>query len=42
MRRLADRRRLDARDLALASDAARELLRTWCEAGWVHANGGTT
>ena len=39
MRRLADRRRLDARELAGASEAARELLRSWCEAGWVHANG---
>ena len=40
MRRLADRRRLDASDLAQASDAARELLQSWCEAGWLHANGG--
>ncbi|MCC2635480.1 MAG: cupin [Ramlibacter sp.] len=39
MRRLADRRRLDARDLARASDAARELLLAWCEAGWAHADG---
>lgn len=39
MRRLADRRRLDATDLAGASEAARELLRAWCEAGWAHANG---
>lgn len=39
MRKLADRRRLDARDLAGASEAARELLLSWCEAGWVHANG---
>lgn len=38
MRRLADRRRLDAADLAKASDAARALLQSWCEAGWVHAN----
>jgi 50S ribosomal protein L16 3-hydroxylase len=42
MRRLADRRRLDARDLADASEAARELLQSWCEAGWAHANGGAT
>jgi 50S ribosomal protein L16 3-hydroxylase len=42
MRGLADRRRLDAGELALASDAARELLLSWCEAGWAHANGGTT
>ncbi|HET8745310.1 MAG TPA: cupin domain-containing protein [Ramlibacter sp.] len=39
MRRLADRRRLDATDLARASEAARELLASWCEAGWAHANG---
>jgi len=39
MRRLADRRRLDARDLAGASEAARELLQSWCEAGWAHAEG---
>ncbi|WP_332823778.1 JmjC domain-containing protein [Ramlibacter sp.] len=39
MRRLADRRRLDARDLGRASDAARELLLAWCEAGWAHADG---
>jgi 50S ribosomal protein L16 3-hydroxylase len=37
MRRLADRRRLGARELAAASDAARELLMSWCEAGWAHA-----
>jgi 50S ribosomal protein L16 3-hydroxylase len=42
MRRLADRRRLDARDLEGASDAARGLLQSWCEAGWLHANGGGT
>jgi 50S ribosomal protein L16 3-hydroxylase len=39
MRRLADGRRLDARDLAGASEAARELLRSWCEAGWAHPEG---
>jgi 50S ribosomal protein L16 3-hydroxylase len=37
MRRLADRRRLDARELAGASDDARALLMAWCEAGWAHA-----
>jgi 50S ribosomal protein L16 3-hydroxylase len=36
MRRLADRRRLGTRELAGASEAARELLLSWCEAGWVH------
>jgi 50S ribosomal protein L16 3-hydroxylase len=40
MRRLADRRRLDAGELEAASEAARELLQSWCEAGWLHANGG--
>jgi 50S ribosomal protein L16 3-hydroxylase len=40
MRRLADRRRLEARDLEGASEAARGLLQSWCEAGWLHANGG--
>ena len=40
MRRLADRRSLDAQELARASEAARELLLSWCEAGWAHANGG--
>lgn len=37
MRRLADERLLDSRDLARASDAALELLSAWCEAGWAHA-----
>jgi 50S ribosomal protein L16 3-hydroxylase len=41
MRRLADQRRLDERDVARASEAAQSLLRTWCEAGWVHAEGGS-
>jgi 50S ribosomal protein L16 3-hydroxylase len=36
MRRLADRRRLGAKDLAGASDDALALLRTWCAAGWLH------
>ena len=40
MRRLADRRRLDANELEGASEGARELLQSWCEAGWLHANGG--
>ena len=35
MRRLADRRALDARDLAGASEDARALLLDWCEAGWL-------
>jgi 50S ribosomal protein L16 3-hydroxylase len=40
MRRLADRRRLEPRELARASGAARELLQSWCEAGWARAEGG--
>ncbi|MDB5912688.1 MAG: hypothetical protein JWP22_1363 [Ramlibacter sp.] len=39
MRGLADRRRLEPRELARASDAARSLLQSWCEAGWAHAQG---
>lgn len=39
MRRLADRRRLEAREVEQASEAARALLRSWCEAGWAHAEG---
>ncbi len=37
MRRLADRRRLEAAELAGASADARGLLAGWCEAGWAHA-----
>jgi len=40
LRRLADCRRLEAGDLGSASEAARDLLQSWCEAGWAHANGG--
>lgn len=40
MRRLADRRRLEASELAGASEAARALLLAWCEAGWMHDAGG--
>jgi 50S ribosomal protein L16 3-hydroxylase len=40
MRRLADRRQLEAGELEGASAAALELLRSWCDAGWAHANGG--
>jgi 50S ribosomal protein L16 3-hydroxylase len=42
MRRLADRRQLEARELEGASAAALALLRSWCDAGWAHANGGVT
>ena len=42
MRRLADSRRLAASELEGASEAARALLQSWCEAGWLHANGGGT
>ncbi|MFL6693333.1 MAG: winged helix domain-containing protein, partial [Ramlibacter sp.] len=36
MRRLADERRLSATELARASQEARDLLASWCEAGWAH------
>ncbi len=36
MRRLADSRELNTRDIARASMQARAMLREWCEAGWVH------
>ncbi|MDB5941191.1 MAG: hypothetical protein JWQ13_757 [Ramlibacter sp.] len=36
MRRLADRRELAATEVARASQGALELLRDWCEAGWLH------
>ena len=39
MKRLADQRSLDARDLQGASAAALELLGAWCESGWAHAQG---
>jgi 50S ribosomal protein L16 3-hydroxylase len=42
MRELADRRSLDAKALQGASAGALDLLRSWCEAGWLHANGGAT
>jgi hypothetical protein len=35
MRRLADRRRLDARELAGLSAGARALLGEWLGAGWL-------
>jgi 50S ribosomal protein L16 3-hydroxylase len=41
LQRLADRRKLEAADLRGASVAVLELLGQWCEAGWVHAEGGT-
>ncbi|SFN45695.1 cupin domain-containing protein [Variovorax sp. OV329] len=37
MRRLADRRELQATDLRGASKDAIELMRDWCDAGWAHA-----
>jgi 50S ribosomal protein L16 3-hydroxylase len=39
MRRLADTRRLDARDCAALSEDARELLAEWGAAGWLHGGG---
>ena len=38
MRRLADARRLPAREVANASEAARELLLQWAEDGWLHVD----
>ena len=37
MHALADRRCLAPAELAAASELARSLLRSWCDAGWVHA-----
>jgi 50S ribosomal protein L16 3-hydroxylase len=37
MRRLADRRALDAADLRRVGEDALALIGDWCEAGWVHA-----
>ena len=37
MRRLADRRALSADEVAGASEGAIDLLRDWCEAGWLHS-----
>ena len=41
MRRLADARRLDAPAVRAASEDARALLASWCEAGWVLPEGAT-
>jgi 50S ribosomal protein L16 3-hydroxylase len=38
MQRLADKRRLEAADLAGASEEARSLLSDWAEAGWLSAD----
>lgn len=40
MRRLADRRRLDAAEVASLSEDARLLLDEWVRAGWIHADRG--
>jgi 50S ribosomal protein L16 3-hydroxylase len=40
MRALADRRRLEGAELARASEDARQLLASWCEAGWAHETQG--
>jgi 50S ribosomal protein L16 3-hydroxylase len=37
MRTLADRRGLTQSELSRASGEAQELLRSWCEAGWMHS-----
>jgi 50S ribosomal protein L16 3-hydroxylase len=39
MRKLADQRVLAASDTARASAGARDLLLSWCEAGWLHDRG---
>jgi 50S ribosomal protein L16 3-hydroxylase len=36
MRRLADQRHLGAKDCALLSKGARDLLADWVAAGWLH------
>lgn len=38
MRRLANERSLKAADMARLSEAARELVSDWCQAGWLHAD----
>jgi 50S ribosomal protein L16 3-hydroxylase len=38
MRRLANERSLKAGDMVRLSDAARELVSDWCQAGWLHAD----
>ena len=35
MRQLADERTLDAKTVARASEAARELMLSWVDAGWL-------
>ncbi len=42
MRQLANTRSLDGRALASASDDALELLSSWCDAGWLHAQPQTS
>jgi 50S ribosomal protein L16 3-hydroxylase len=42
MRRLADRRSLEAKRFALLSPDARSLLDQWARAGWLHADEGET
>ena len=39
MRQLADQGRLDKATLARASSAARDLLQSWYEAGWLQEGG---
>jgi 50S ribosomal protein L16 3-hydroxylase len=38
MRKLADQRALDARDMGRASEDARNLIADWCDAGWAHGS----
>ncbi|HVZ46307.1 MAG TPA: cupin domain-containing protein [Ramlibacter sp.] len=39
MRKLADERKLSDKDLTQAGSGALRLLRSWCEAGWLHERG---
>lgn len=39
MRKLANQRMLDARDMARTSEGAHALLLDWCDAGWAHGVG---
>jgi 50S ribosomal protein L16 3-hydroxylase len=38
IRQLSDQRSLSAQDLGRVSTQAQSLLKTWCEAGWLHLN----
>lgn len=38
IKRLADQRCLDAKEVRRLSDGARDLVQDWCEAGWLHVD----